>query len=93
MRTGYFCVDKFVMFKRFAELRSGMSQCREDASTVGAFLFFSFHHVSSFRSDLAFNFEGYASVLLNDVFTAANGVYTKQKIDPRVTAHKLHLSA
>ncbi|XP_074935921.1 nucleotide sugar transporter SLC35D2 isoform X3 [Phalacrocorax aristotelis] len=34
-------------------------------------------------SDLSFNPEGYTFVLLNDVFTAANGVYTEQKINPK----------
>ncbi|CAH2294303.1 UDP-N-acetylglucosamine UDP-glucose GDP-mannose transporter isoform X1 [Pelobates cultripes] len=42
---------------------------------LGAFIAASF--------DLSFNLEGYIIVLLNDLFTALYGVYTKEKIDPK----------
>lgn len=43
-------------------------------------LFYAQIHSSN---DLAFSVEGYTLVMLNNMFTAANGVYIKKKLDSK----------
>ena len=61
------------MFKLFTNIHFILFQLSVYTMIAGALV--------AASNDLAFNLNGYVLVILNDIFTATNGVIMKQKLD------------
>ncbi|XP_041757412.1 UDP-N-acetylglucosamine/UDP-glucose/GDP-mannose transporter isoform X3 [Coregonus clupeaformis] len=75
----------FTVLRKFTILMTMIMEARLLRKTFPNRLIYSvlaivFGALVAASSDLAFDAEGYTFILLNDVFTAASGVYTKKKL-------------
>ncbi|XP_024293995.1 UDP-N-acetylglucosamine/UDP-glucose/GDP-mannose transporter [Oncorhynchus tshawytscha] len=75
----------FTVLRKFTILMTMIMEARILKKQIPSRLIYSvlaivFGALVAASSDLAFDAEGYTFILLNDVFTAASGVYTKKKL-------------